>query len=363
MMGTKLYYEDVYRYIESNNYKLLSKEYINSSSKLEVECPIGHTYKVSFSKFKIGRRCPHCSNRVKITEEEVISKLKSEGYALVSTFINSNENITVQCPNYHLWEVNYQKFKKGNRCSKCSNRYIKNKKNPTKWNTELVKRKLEEYNYELLSDYINSKTKIKIKCPKGHVSMKYFGHFIKGHLCRKCSVNPKNEEMRNNSAYEFKKLLNAEGYIQIDDYENSKTPILVRCKNNHYSKVTYDNYKKSNLCKGCLMSSYEKIVYDILIELNLKVIHEYVHQKLTSKRFDFAIMFDDLKTLKFLIEVDGQMHFVDSFGREGSHSITKIRDNEKNEFCKINNIELIRIPYFRIKDKNWIIDVLNKAHH
>ena len=47
------------------------------------------------------------------------------------------------------------------------------------------------------------------------------------------------------------------------------------------------------------------------------------------------------------IEYDGKQHFsqYDFFGGEEGFETIKKHDNIKNEFCKNNNIKLLRIPY------------------
>lgn len=48
-------------YIKSNNYILLSNEYINGREKLELKCPNNHIIYICFDKFKgSGRRCKFC---------------------------------------------------------------------------------------------------------------------------------------------------------------------------------------------------------------------------------------------------------------------------------------------------------------
>jgi len=59
---SRLTFEYVKNYIEENNYKLLSDDYINNSTKLLLECPKGHRWLTSFHNFKDGNnsRCLHC---------------------------------------------------------------------------------------------------------------------------------------------------------------------------------------------------------------------------------------------------------------------------------------------------------------
>lgn len=63
-------------------------------------------------------------------------------------------------------------------------------------------------------------------------------------------------------------------------------------------------------------------------------------------RFDFYINEDN-----YLIEYDGEQHFKDTNGffKTTLEEIQK-RDIFKNQWCKENNIPLIRIPYTRYDD-------------
>ena len=63
-------------------------------------------------------------------------------------------------------------------------------------------------------------------------------------------------------------------------------------------------------------------------------------------RFDFYINEDN-----YIIEYDGEQHFKDTNGffKTTLEEIQK-RDIFKNQWCKENNIPLIRIPYTRYDD-------------
>ena len=71
--------------------------------------------------------------------------------------------------------------------------------------------------------------------------------------------------------------------------------------------------------------------------------------------FDFAIYTNQLN-LCYLIEYDGQQHFINSTKGYFDRSYDDIHKNDlkKNKFCFKNNIPLIRIPY----DANYTIDDL-----
>jgi hypothetical protein len=108
-----------------------------------------------------------------------------------------------------------------------------------------------------------------------------------------------------------------------------------------------ENHTTSCGCK--INSSKERIIENYLKELNV----DYEKQKrfedcryCYSLPFDFAIYNND-KTLRCLIEFDGQQHFksVDFFGGDDGFEKIKIRDDIKNQYCKDNNIPLLRLNY------------------
>lgn len=55
-------FESVKKYIKENGYKLHSSktDYINTKSKLLIECPEKHIVEIAFVNFKLGGRCKHC---------------------------------------------------------------------------------------------------------------------------------------------------------------------------------------------------------------------------------------------------------------------------------------------------------------
>ena len=114
-------YEDVKSEIEKHGYKLLSKEYYNSHKKLLLECDKGHQYEATFMKFKSGRRCPICSNRQKYDYEYVEQYIESFNYKLLSKkYINNKTKIEVMCPNGHIYKVRFSEFKNHERrCPHC----------------------------------------------------------------------------------------------------------------------------------------------------------------------------------------------------------------------------------------------------
>lgn len=107
------------------------------------------------------------------------------------------------------------------------------------------------------------------------------------------------------------------------------------------------NHTTSCGCK--IQSSKERIIESILIEFGVNFERQKRFDDCRYKYslpFDFVIYNDD-NTIKCLIEYDGEQHFrsVDFYGGEDSYQETKVRDQIKDDYCKCNNILLIRLNY------------------
>jgi hypothetical protein len=103
-------------------------------------------------------------------------------------------------------------------------------------------------------------------------------------------------------------------------------------------------------------SRTERLIRDFLTDSNIAFKKEKSFPKCKRKgllRFDIY-----LKEEPLLIEIDGLQHFeaIQHFGGHKSLTETKIRDNIKTNFCRNNNIPLLRIPYIydSVKDKSKI---------
>ena len=70
-------------------------------------------------------------------------------------------------------------------------------------------------------------------------------------------------------------------------------------------------------------------------------------------------MFNPDKSINCLVEYDGEQHFQNRefFGGEEAFKKRQHNDQIKNQYCKDNNIKLIRIPYW---DFDNIEDILNE---
>lgn len=119
-MNRKYTTEKVKAILAEEGYKLLS-DYEVYSKQIRVECPEGHRYAVYLGNFMKGHRCGVCKNNKAFTYTYVKDYFESRDYTLKSkTYRRAHDILSTICPVGHEYNVSFNSFKRGTRCSKCS---------------------------------------------------------------------------------------------------------------------------------------------------------------------------------------------------------------------------------------------------
>ena len=215
-------------------------------------------------------------------------------------------------------------------------------------NYDLAVSECNKRGYELLTPKEELTTVcmyVTIKTPSTTTQV-WLDNFIRGHDCFVESY--KNRDFKRVDKNVIKNELSLDGNVWCneDEYTNCIDRCLkIKCKCGKYFRTSYANYHKANVrkCRSCTASasSGEIGVKSALEELGV--------QYETEKRFSDC---RDIKPLPFdfyvpnynlIIEFDGQNHFYEVYP---THEKTVAHDKIKNEYCKKNNINILRIPYW-----------------
>lgn len=127
----------------------------------------------------------------------------------------------------------------------------------------------------------------------------------------------------------------------------------------HWDCSWNEIYSQKSNCPHCYKSKGEGRIERFLIKNNISYVREYKFDDCKDKRklkFDFAIFKNE--NIILLIEYDGVLHFYPYGYREEKDSLEnrKRRDGIKNEYCKNNNIPLVRIPYWKYEKIEKILE-------
>lgn len=278
---------------------------------------------------------------------------------------NSHECIKVICDYcgeaYYPIASNYnnRKNKEFDACDKC--RTLKGR-DSTLWQRKnntfnKLNNICKQNDYILLTDeseYKNGYSTIVYQCKKHGVQYSNAEMMLSGRLCKECGyeiaakkTTLSSEHVKNKiEAFNGNKLLNAEEYAGA---RVRNLNILCACGNvyttcfNDY--MNRDSAKRCPVCSGKI-SSGEFAVKQVLENHHINFIQQKTFDGCKDKNllpFDFY-----LPDYNMMIEYDGKQHYepVEYFGGKESFDYTVRHDAIKNEYCKDNNIDILRIPYW-----------------
>ena len=108
---------------------------------------------------------------------------------------------------------------------------------------------------------------------------------------------------------------------------------------------------KTSSC-GCTKSIGEEKIAFLLKQANLPFIKEKTFESCRFPDTNALARFDFYVNDTYLIEYDGIQHFKPTFNQlnENNFLLTQSHDEYKNQWCKENNIPLIRISYTQLKN-------------
>lgn len=215
--------------------------------------------------------------------------------------------------------------------------------------------------FEVLSEYINNNTKIKLRCNKcGNIiekkPVKMTGKTREG--CYFCSGKYKKdtEYFKRELEEKFPNMFEV-----LDEYKGARIPINIkRLQCGHIHKISPDNLLRGKGCPHCgiRQSSYMDAVEEYLDKNNLDYVKEKTFEGCKNIRllpFDYYI-----ESLNTCIEVDGEFHYKNNsvyLNNRSSYEEVHKRDLIKDKYCEENNVKLIRLPYYELDNFENILDL------
>ena len=184
--------------IYNGEYIALEK-YVDSNTEIYFKHICGAVFKTKpYRLIHQQKKCPKCKQNPTPTETEIKEMIKAckdgEEYLLVSDYERMHKKATflhIKCGEKFMMKPT-EFIRSGNRCAVCSG--------VRKYTTETFKDKVLKITkgyYLVLGDYVNNKTKIKMKHLKcGYIWDVRPDQFLHGSRCPECSSSRGNSEIR-----------------------------------------------------------------------------------------------------------------------------------------------------------------------
>jgi len=210
----------------------------------------------------------------------------------------------------------------------------------------------DEFELDLSVPYRGQREPLRIRhllC--GSLFTTYWGTFFSNTSCPVCREKlPANSHKSSEKYKEEVFEVHGSEYTLLSDYTYALEPVRVR----HNTCGLEFSIRASHLlsghgCRECQSSLGEKATRRILTNLNVKFQEQFTFLDCVDKKplpFDFAIIGPNGNILG-LIEYDGIQHFkpFSYFGGKDKYANQKFHDDIKDEYVRLAEIPLLRIPY------------------
>lgn len=376
-MGKYVSKEEINKRLEAKGIVMVSDEYMGVKQKHIFKCiDCGENFETTINSILLQNvcRCKKCSyifsgnkrKKENLNLEEILSKLKEIGVKLKyeKGYGNTEKTIFIckTCGEEYFSNLYQVLHDNRHQCKKCTSK---------KWSNDEFLNKVKEVRgegYIFMEEYKGSQKNIKVK----HVECGYEYYVTPDAFLNQKQQCPKCQgkiELNLELAKEkLSKMAKCNDYEILDGNRNINNNYILKIKHLKCGTIFKSNYSSfinnDSNCPVCKGYKNEINISNILKTNNIIFESQYKFHDCRYKNplpFDFAI-FDKSGNLKFLIEYQGEHHYMPiKFGgvsderAEIHFDMVKRNDKIKYEYCKNKNINLVLIPYTESKNIENII--------
>lgn len=319
---------------------------------------------------KSSGKCNYCNGR-KITKNNLVEEISElhPHIDIINVYKNKRTKIKCKCTICgNEWDSNPYSLKiQKYGCLKCATKRTWDNRRKTTNNFKKEIFNIYGNNISILSEYVGSHDKVKCKC---NIDGTIWETAPTNLLANKtacptcCSLQTSIRCRKTNEDFLIQLNKNNPNIVPLEEYMGDQKKILCSCKihKDYKWKVAPNKILRKNTgCPKCAntVSSNEVKIQNILLK--------WGYNFETQKRFKdcrdkLPFPFDVyLKDFNILIEYDGEQHYEIIYKNSGKENkqenLTKIQkhDKIKTDYCKRNNIPLIRIPYWESDDLEYYL--------
>lgn len=326
--------------------------YVNKRTRIKFRHKCGNEYYAVPSgvlNSKVGS-CTKCrtknTGRRKKTDadfEEQVKELVGDEYTFLDPYTRAHDKIRCRhnkCGT--VWSVKPNAFLNGTRCPNID--CIPKKPYKSRAQIEKEVRDKTGDEYRMAEPYKGDGEKI-------FFVHRYCGYkwkvkpndILNGHKCPKCT---KQLTWNTEKLASYIRVISNGEYELLGEYTGMLKPVAIR--HNRCGNVLMmqpESFRAGHRCRECMASNGETWISYWLREKSIQYVSQKEFDGCKDKRslpFDFY-----LPSYNLAIEYDGKQHFEPTkfFGGEEAYQYLHKHDLLKNQYCKNNNINLLRIPY------------------
>lgn len=332
------------------------EQYNGTANKIKHLCLI-HNKEFMMSPNEILSRragCPQCTSERKSkaftkSHDQYLLDLKSFNPNIIplEKYINGKTKILHRCLICGFeWKVRPNNILNHVGCPKCNKHIVKT-------NDDFINiLQQNNSNIEALEPFIPSQLTIKCKCKKHNIVWNgNIANILKGGGCYLCKSEKTSLRLKKSNSQFVKELQEVNtNIVPLEQYQSIHGKIKFKCLSCNYEWISEPGHILSGYgcpkCSVSIVSNGENKIQNWLLchDINFEPQKRFIDcRDINTLPFDFYI-----PSFNKCIEFDGKQHFEpnDYFGGQEGFENTQRHDQIKTEYCKANNIPLLRIPYY-----------------
>lgn len=226
-----------------------SSQYKNNRQKLLWKCKYGHSWSAALTSIQGGTWCPFCAGTKKKSINDAHSLAASKGGRCLSKrFINSRTKLQWECVLGHRWKIPLANVTGGSWCPECHKHRLGGKFDIQRQN---YLSKVQDYARKrggicLATEYVNNEFNMEWQCALKHRWSSSFRNVRRGRWCPVCGGSqPK-------TLGDAKELAASRGGLCLSrKFEKASTKLFWKCEFGHRWEATYTNVKRGTWCAEC----------------------------------------------------------------------------------------------------------------
>ncbi len=260
-------------HVHQNKYSYENAEYIKTKTPVEINCPDHGVFYQPPNTHLSGHGCPGCANikrsevMLKDTSQFINTARKVHGdkYSYEETeYQSADKPVKIRCKKHGVFLQRAVTHLEGKGCPKCGRKKTADKlrHTTTRFIENAKKVYGDRYTYEK-SDYVHSKTAVKITCKVHGVFIKNARGFLKGYGCSKCAKEEYRQRRAENFLKRAREMHKNRYQYKLEEYQSTNRKMTIICPIHGPFLQSPNSHLAGHGCRDCARELVEKGYYNV----------------------------------------------------------------------------------------------------
>jgi len=358
--------EDVRRYVQTRDIKLVSNKYKNVSTKYEWKCLKCDTvWSTTYNSIRAGTGCPTCAKEKNKLDRQTASPHKTKmiqqeankhNVELLSEYIRAHDKMKFRCKIHDI--VFYRDWnriqQRGAWCPECAKEsgYKKIGNANRKHDIKHFHKYAEELGGKChTKKYRNNIQYLEFSCKNGHRFKTRASSIINGYWCQPCGIDGQKLDEEEDG-----KFIEDNGGKLLSKYKNNRTKMKIQCnKCSNIWENSFGHLKKGQWCPYCAFGKSEHQFREVIEgALGVKFPKKYPKWLINPKTGNRLQLDGYNEELGVAFEYQGYQHFEQAYYDKDEKALQerKFRDKIKKKLCKKYGVKLL-CPTYKMKQEDF----------